>query len=179
MTKFTSHTRFVILMGVSGSGKTTLGRMLADRLGWEFFDGDDFHSPENVDKMSRGIPLNDAYRAGWLDALNVLIRSRLEQGQTGVLACSALKQSYRDRLNVAPGSIRFVFLKGNPALIRARVQQRPGHYMKAGMVESQFFALEEPDDALVVDIDRTPDLILQAIMAGLLADEDSTSIEVK
>jgi len=98
----------------------------------------------------------------------------LEHGETGVLACSALKQGYRDRLNVAPGSIRFVHLKGNPTLIRERVQQRPGHYMKAGMVESQFAALEEPDNALVVDIDRTPDQVLQEIITGLNHGEDGS-----
>ncbi len=175
MTELTGNIGFIILMGVTGSGKSTLGRMLADRFSWDFFDGDDYHSPENVDKMSCGIPLTDADRAGWLDTLAGLILSRLQQGQTGVMACSALKQSYRDRLNVVPDQIRFVYLKGSPALISARVDSRDDHYMKAGMVESQFAALEEPCDALVIDIDQSPSQILQEIIAGLQFDADSSS----
>ena len=175
MIEKTDNIRFIIFMGVTGSGKSTLGSMLAERLGWEFFDGDDYHSPENVDKMSRGIPLTDADRAGWLDTLAALILSRLQQGQTGVLACSALKQSYRDRLNVLPGEIRFVYLKGSPALISARVNSRNDHYMKAGMVESQFAALEEPTDALVIDIDQSPSQILQQLITGLRLNMDSSS----
>ena len=175
MTELTGTIRFIILMGVTGSGKSTLGRMLAERFGWDFFDGDDYHSPESVDKMSCGIPLTDADRAGWLDTLAGLILSRLQQGQTGVMACSALKQGYRDRLNVVPDQIRFVYLKGSPGLISGRVDSRDDHYMKAGMVESQFAALEEPCDALVVDIDQSPSQILQEIIAGLQFDADSSS----
>lgn len=154
-------------MGVTGSGKTTLGKMLAEQLGWEFFDADDYHPLENIRKMSAGIPLTDDDRSGWLNSLSSLVKSTLREGKSAVLACSALKQRYRDVLNVAPLLVRFVYLKGSLEQIQTRVKERKEHYMKAGMVESQFAALEEPEDALVVNIDNTIDSCLKFILSKL------------
>ena len=158
---------FLIVMGVSGCGKSTIGKSLAEDLSWPFYDGDDFHPAENVAKMSQGIPLTDADRAGWLAALARLIRDSLQKGQPGVLACSALKQKYRDELIVDPNQVKFIYLKGDYALIKARMEARPGHYMKPGMLDSQFAALEEPTDALTVDIRQTPQEILSLIETQL------------
>lgn len=158
---------FLIVMGVSGCGKSTIGKSLAEDLGWPFYDGDDFHPAENITKMSQGIPLTDADRAGWLAALARLIRGSLQKGQSGVLACSALKQKYRDELTVDPNQVKFIYLKGDYALIKARMEARPGHYMKPGMLDSQFAALEEPTDALTVDIRHTPQEILDFIKKQL------------
>lgn len=160
----TTNPGFIILMGVTGSGKTTLGTMLAEKLGWDFFDGDNYHSPENIRKMSEGIPLTDADRADWLERLAALMSDSLSKGKPGAMACSALKQKYRDVLTVDPQKVRFVYLKGTPQQIRLRVQNRPGHYMKADMVESQFAALEEPFNALTIDIDRPPEESLNLIL---------------
>ena len=155
----------IILMGVSGCGKTTVGRLLAERLGWEFLDGDNFHPPDNVTKMSRGTPLTDADRAGWLDRLAGLITESLQQGRSVVLACSALKQSYRDRLTVSPRQVRFVYLKGSRELIGSRLLERAGHFMPPGLLESQFKDLEEPGNALVVDIRLSPEENVELIIS--------------
>lgn len=155
---------FLIVMGVSGSGKSTIGRLLAERLGWPFYDGDDFHLPANVAKMSQGIPLDDADRAGWLAALAALIRENLQAGRSGVLACSALKQCYREQLCIDPAQVKFIYLKGSYELIKTRMQSRLGHYMKPGMLDSQFATLEEPLDALTVGIDRTVEEVVDEVM---------------
>lgn len=156
----------VIVMGVSGCGKTTVGSRLAERLGWPFYDGDDFHPPANKAKMGRGVPLDDVDRAGWLAALADLIRAHLAEGRSLVLACSALKQRYRDQLRVAP-EIVFVHLRGTYDLILARMQARTGHYMKPEMLASQFATLEPPTDALVVDISAPPEAIVDQIAENL------------
>jgi gluconokinase len=145
----------VVVMGVTGVGKTTIGRLLAADLGWPFLDADDFHPPANVAKMRRGVPLDDADREPWLTALRAEIDARLPRGESAVLACSALKQSYRDRLH-ASEAVRFVHLRGDVALIRERLLARSGHYMDPGLLASQFAALEEPHGVVVVDVSDTP-----------------------
>ncbi len=154
-------------MGVSGCGKTTLGRLLAEQLGWDFFDADDFHPPVNVTKMARGIPLDDQDRAPWLDALRDLIQTYLEEDRSAVLACSALKQRYRDHLSQGDPSVRFVYLRGDYQTILTRMRARGGHYMKPEMLASQFAALEEPQDALVVDVANPPQQIIADILRRL------------
>ncbi len=154
----------LIVMGVSGSGKTTVGKMLARRLGWEFFDADEFHSPENVAKMAAGIPLTDADRAPWLAALHDLLAEARQAGRRPILACSALKQSYRDALRAGNPGVRVVYLKGSYDLIQARMQSRADHYMKPGMLRSQFDALEEPPDAWTADVSLPPEEIVKEIL---------------
>ncbi len=145
---------FIIVMGVSGCGKTTIGRLLGESLGWPFYDGDDFHPAANVAKMASGVPLEDEDRAGWLAALAHLIQVRAGAGEQGVIACSALKESYRALLRGAdPGAVRFVFLKGSYEVIVERLRCRGGHFMKPELLASQFATLEEPLDALCVDVD--------------------------
>lgn len=158
---------FVVVMGVSGSGKTTVGELLAAQMGWPFYDGDKFHTPENVAKMAAGTPLDDADRAGWLALLAGMIRDGLAGGESGVLACSALKASYRAMLCVDPARVQFVYLKGSFDLIWERMLRRQHHYMKAAMLQSQFATLEEPGGVLTCDITPEPQAIVDAIVAGL------------
>lgn len=150
-------------MGVAGSGKTTVGRLLAEELDWEFEDADDFHPPANIAKMEQGIPLSDDDREPWLEALRVLIQARLARGQSLVLACSALKEKYRRRIADDDERVRFVYLKGSQALIAERLERRDGHYMPASLLTSQFEDLEEPDEAIVVDVGETPDELVRQI----------------
>ncbi len=156
----------IILMGVTGSGKTTIGRGLARELGWEFDDADDFHPAANVLKMARGVPLDDADRAPWLDTLRELVRARVRRGENAVLACSALKESYRERLLVDE-TVKLVYLKGEYGLIRERLRERRGHFMKASLLDSQFDALEEPGQGLRVDVSSPPEEIIKLIRDGL------------
>ena len=157
----------VILMGVSGAGKTTIGQILSEKLGWPLFDADEFHSAASIEKMRNGIPLDDADRWPWLDRMNAMLREREARGESVLLACSALKQAYRDRLSKGIAEIRWIYLKGRFELIRERLEARKGHYMKAGLLESQFAALEEPEDALSVDIDDSPNSIADSILCRL------------
>ena len=153
-----------IVMGVSGCGKSTVARLLADELGWKFFEADDFHSPENIAKMTAGIPLSDTDRAPWLSKLNETLSAAIQAGYHPVLACSALKSSYRKTLTQDINRLQFVYLKGGYDLIWSRISGRRGHYMKPGMLRSQLDALEEPADALVVDISLSPKQIVQKII---------------
>lgn len=159
----------VVIMGVAGCGKTTVGRMLAARQGWEFIDADDHHPPANIDKMSHGIPLQDEDRWPWLDRLNALLRAAHARGDCCVLACSALKQRYRERLARGMAEVRWIHLTGSFDLLLARLQQRQGHYMKAGMLRSQFEALEAPEDALTLDITPAPEALSEAAARWLSA----------
>ena len=145
----------IILMGVAGSGKTTIGRELAGELGWKFYDADDYHPRSNVEKMSRGVPLDDADRAPWLERLRELIESCLARGENAVLACSALKESYR-RMLLVDDRVGLVYLKGDRELLLKRLSERHGHYMKPEMLDSQFAALEEPEGGLTVDVAAPP-----------------------
>lgn len=154
--------KVVVLMGVAGSGKTTIGRQLAEEVGWKFFDADDFHPSASVDKMSRGIPLSDADRLPWLESLRDLIRERLDRGEGAVLACSALKHSYRSYLLLDP-RVKLVYLKGDYALIEERIRARQAHYMTPGMLQSQFEALEEPEVESHLDISSHPEEIVKEI----------------
>src|SRR5258706_16268851 len=153
----------VIVMGVSGSGKTTIGQMLAWSLGWEFHDGDDLHSAANKAKMHAGIALSDEDRAPWLAAIRNLIASIIAAGKNAVVACSALKQSYRDQIVVDPAKLKIVFLKGSEKLIAARIGNRSGHFMNPALLQSQFDTLEEPRDAIVVDVAAEPEEIVRRI----------------
>lgn len=156
----------IILMGVSGAGKTTVGQLLATQLGWEFADADDYHSAANLEKMRRGIPLTDTDRAPWLETLRALIARWIAEGKNAVLACSALKQSYREILPLSP-EVKFVYLKGSPSLLRQRLHSRHGHFMTEQMLISQLQALEEPQDAIVIDVDSSPQEIAAEIRASL------------
>jgi gluconokinase len=163
-----------VLMGVSGSGKTTIGKLLAEKLGTEFAEGDAYHPPANVEKMRRGIPLDDADRWPWLEILSREIDCWLAAGTDVVLACSALRQSYRDVLANGRPEVRFVFLKGDQQLIRARLDRRQGHYMPPSLLASQIATLEEPEGAITVDVAGTPEAIVAEIRRGLRAGQPAS-----
>jgi gluconokinase len=160
----------IILMGVSGAGKTRIGKCLAATLGWAFYEGDDYHSPSNVEKMAQGIALTDADRAPWLDALHALIGELLAQHESAVLTCSALKRAYRERLSQGHDGLRLVYLHGSYELIRHRLQERRGHFMNATLLATQFEALEPPEAAegvLTVEVAQRPQQIVEAITREL------------
>jgi len=158
----------VVVMGVSGAGKSTVGGLLARSLGWEFLDADDVHPATNVAKMHRGEPLTEADRDGWLTALAALVDRHVRDGRDAILACSALRASHRDRLRGAHGdAVRIVHLHGDPPLLRRRLAARRGHFMAPELLDSQLATLEVPRDALVVDVDASPDAIVQRIRTGL------------
>jgi gluconokinase len=153
----------VILMGVSGVGKTTLGEALAEELGCEFLDADDFHPPENVARMAAGKPLTDEHRWPWLARLNAELRARRD----AVLACSALKQAYRERLREGLAQSTLVFLRGDFELLDARASARTHRYMPASLLRSQFDTLEPPADAIEVDVAEPPAACIRRILLAL------------
>ena len=159
----------IILMGVTASGKTTVGRRLAAVLGYQFYDADDFHPRANLDKMRRGIPLDDADRLPWLETLRDLVRHCLAEHTNAVLACSALKEAYRQYLLVDP-QVRLVYLQADQELIRQRLQQRQGHFMNPELLKSQFATLEEPQQGIWVDASLAPEEIVSAIRHQLGGD---------
>ena len=156
----------VIVMGTTGSGKTTIGSLMAKRMGWEFVDADNFHPPSNVEKMKHGIPLTDADREPWLKALHEKIVEWTAEKRSVVLACSALKQSYRDELR-ASSDVKFVYLKGSYQLFSQRVLARSGHFAKQDLLASQFATLEEPTDAIIVDATPSPEQIVSEVLREL------------
>jgi len=159
----------VVLMGVTGTGKTTVGEGLAARTGWPFADADDFHSAANRAKMHAGIPLTDEDREPWLESLHQQILTWLRDGVNGILACSALKASYRTELTdgTGPRAVRFVFLSGPPDLIRQRMEARHGHYMPESLLPSQMATLEPPHDAIEISIDQTVPAMVDQILSAL------------
>ena len=148
----------LVIMGVSGSGKTTVGKLLAQKTGGRFLDGDDFHPPKNVAKMSSGIPLTDEDRQGWLETLASIIH---EADDLTIIACSALKASYRAILKAAV----FIFLHGSPELLADRINQRSGHYMPPGLLQSQLETLEVPTNVLALNVVESPQTLVEQIMA--------------
>lgn len=155
---------FYIIMGVSGTGKSTIGRLLSDRTGWAFYDADDFHPQANIDKMNIGIPLNDSDRLPWLAELKQLIRNTLNSQHNAILACSALKSKYRQILSHNHSEVVFIYLRGDYDCIQTRIHQRTGHFMNPDLLQSQFDTLEEPQDAVIIDVSFSPEIIVEQIL---------------
>ena len=159
----------VIVFGVSGAGKTTIGKLLAEELGWQFYEADDFHPRANIEKMRSGLPLTDEDRWPWLERLREQIMPSLAAKENAVLACSALKRVYREHLRVS-GDVKFVFLRGDFALIERQLRRRRGHFMNHALLQSQFADLEEPqpdEDVLTIDLGRSPQELVDEIKAKL------------
>jgi 6-phosphogluconate dehydrogenase len=159
--------QIIFIIGVSGSGKSTIGKLLSQKVSIPFFDGDDFHPKYNIDKMASGKALNDDDRKGWLNSLNQhAIKCNTLDG--AIIACSALKESYRDILKTdIEGDVKWVFLKGNKSLIQSRIEARTGHFMSSSLLQSQFDALEIPNYGLHLDILETPEILITTIIKEL------------
>jgi len=159
----------LILFGVSGAGKTTLGKHLAVKLGWQFYDADDFHSQANIDLMEKGIPLRDEQRWPWLERLSELITKELAAKENAVLACSALKKAYREYLTVGP-QVRFVYLRGSYELIANQIRHRSGHFMPSALLQTQFTTLEEPEpteNTIIIQLGRPEQELVDEIRSRL------------
>ena len=156
-----------VVMGVSGCGKSSVASMLASRTGGFFLDADDFHPSENKAKMAAAIPLTDDDRWPWLDALNGELKTHAATGRPVFLACSALRQAYRDRLSAGLPALRFIYLKGSKELIRQRMQGRENHFMPSALLESQFATLEEPAQAIVAPIEEPLPVIVETILSQI------------
>ena len=170
-------TLIIVVIGVAGSGKTTIGTMLAAAMKCTFLEGDSLHPKENIDKMSHGIPLTDSDRGPWLSAIHARMLDYFERGQDLIVGCSALKQSYR-RVLAKGIPITWVYLKGSRALIRSRLARRSNHFMKVDLLASQFDALEEPDDALVMDVSASPSVIVERILSQLRIPRHAGAVEI-
>ncbi|HKN24624.1 MAG TPA: gluconokinase [Candidatus Acidoferrum sp.] len=157
----------LLVMGVTGSGKSTVGRMLADRLGWVFLEADDFHSPGNKEKMHRGVPLTEADRLPWLQAIHAELQAQDKQGKNVVLACSALREEYR-KILMQGLDVRLIYLRGSRELIAGRLRQRTDHFAGEAILDDQFAVLEEPRNALVVDIAENPEEIVEEILRAII-----------
>jgi gluconokinase len=160
---------FIIIFGVSGAGKTTVGELLARELSWHFYEADDFHSPANIDKMRRGVPLTDQDRWPWLDSLRELIKRCVAANENAVLACSALKRAYRQRLRVS-AEVKLGFLRGDYQLISEQLRHRHGHFMNPDLLRSQFADLEEPEPAegaVTIELGRSPHELVEEIKGKL------------
>ncbi len=166
-TPATIHPVVLIFMGVSGSGKTTVAKLFAQKTGAEFFEGDDFHPPENVAKMRAGIPLTDADRKSWLQKLRQIIAEALAKNKFTALTCSALKAKYRDELAGGDARVKFVHLTGPKALLEQRLKDRHEHFMPPALLESQLATLEPPSDALVFSCEKSPEEIVTALIHTL------------
>ena len=153
-------------MGPAGSGKTTIGQLLASQMSWEFADADNFHPPANIEKMAHGIPLGDADRMPWLHTLRDAMLKWDAERRSVVLACSALKRSYRDMLQIN-SAVKLVYLKGSYELLRKRLHARKGHYATEAILDGQFADLEEPEDAITIDAAEPPGQIVAEIRRQL------------
>lgn len=160
----------IVVMGVAGSGKSTIAAELARRLGWRFAEGDSFHPAANVEKMREGVPLTDVDRWPWLDAIAAWVRQTRASGARCVVACSALKRAYRERIADGRADVRFVYLKGTYDLVSTRMASRTGHYMPLALLRSQYETLEEPgsdENPLVIPIERPPEELATRILEAL------------
>lgn len=164
MDKRNCTAQILLLTGVSGSGKSTIGKLLSAELQWPFYDGDDFHPPSNIKKMASGTPLTDNDRWPWLESLKRKIEEKATAQKNAIFACSALRQAYRDFLTANLPQVKIIYLRGTPEILTERLRKRKNHFMRSEMLASQLATLEEPVDALIVDIAKSPEAIVAEIV---------------